>query len=204
MLCAGYALVQNGREHCFDSNWHFLRSDAPGAEQPAFDDATWRVIDVPHDWSIEDLPPNGSTNRIGPFDPDASAGKDATGNMVGGTGWYRKHFTLPASDNGKSVSVRFDGIYMDADLWPNGQPPGNRPYGYTSFTLHLTPYLKPDGQTNVLAVRVGNEGRNGRWYSGSGIYWHVAPRSRSQERWDLITCPLLRSGVLSWKPRALE
>lgn len=173
MLWTAYARVEAGRERNFDSNWHFLRGDAPGAEQPAFDDAAWRVIDVPHDWSIEDLPPNGSTNRIGPFDPDLSAGKDATGNMVGGIGWYRKYFTLPKGDSGKSVDVRFDGVYMDADFWLNGQSLGNHPYGYTSFTLDLTPFLKLDGQTNVLSVRVRNEGRNSRWYSGSGIYRHV-------------------------------
>jgi len=128
---------------------------------------------VPHDWSIEDLPPNGSTNRLGPFDPEVSPGKDATGNMIGGTGWYRKHFTLPAGDTGKSITVRFDGVYMDADFWINGQSLGNQPYGYTSFALNLTPFLKPAGQTNLLAVRVRNEGRNSRWYSGSGIYRHV-------------------------------
>lgn len=165
--------AQTGRERNFDADWHFLRADSPGAEQPAYDDSTWRVLAVPHDWSIEDLPANGSTNRSGPFDPDVSAGKDATGNTVGGTGWYRKYFTLAPADLGKMISVHFDGVYMDADVWLNGQPLGNHPYGYTSFAFALTPWLKPAGQTNVLAVRVRNEGRNSRWYSGSGIYRHV-------------------------------
>ena len=133
LCCAVTALAQPGREQNFDSNWHFLRADALGAEQPAFDDSAWRVLDVPHDWSIEDLPANSSTNRIGPFDPDLSPGKDATGNTVGGTGWYRKYFTLPANDSGKTIFVRFDGVYMDADFWLNGQLLGNHPYGYTSF-----------------------------------------------------------------------
>lgn len=168
------AFAQNDRERNFDADWHFLRGDAPGAEQVIFDDSTWRVLDVPHDWSIEDLPATTSVDRTGPFDPDLSPGKDATGNTVGGTGWYRKNFTRPASDAGKSVSVRFDGVYMNADFWINGQPLGNHPYGYTSFTLDLTPFLKPAGLTNVLAVRVRNEGKNSRWYSGSGIYRHVA------------------------------
>jgi beta-galactosidase len=174
-------VAQTDRERNFDADWHFLRGDAPGAEQPAFDDSTWRVLDVPHDWSIEDLPANNSTNRVGPFNPDLSPGKDATGNTVGGTSWYRKYFTLPASDAGKKLSVRFDGVYMDADFWLNGQPLGNHPYGYTSFAFNLTPMLKPVGQTNVLAVRVRNEGRNSRWYSGSGIYRHV---------WLEVTDPL--------------
>ncbi len=165
--------AQEGRERAFDLNWRFLRADAPGAEQPGFDDAAWRVLDVPHDWSIEDLPANGSTNRVGPFDPEVSAGTDASGNTVGGTGWYRKYFSLPPADAGKAVSVRFDGVYMDADFWLNGHSLGNHPYGYTGFALDLTPRLNPAGQTNVLAVRVRNEGKNSRWYSGSGIYRHV-------------------------------
>ena len=161
------------RERNFDARWRFLRADAPGAEQPGFNDSTWRVLDVPHDWSIEDLPANGSANRIGPFDPDLSAGKDATGNTVGGTGWYRKAFTLPAADMGKRITLRFDGVYMDVDVWLNGRYLGNHPYGYTGFSFDLTPCLMPPGETNVLAVRVHNEGQNSRWYSGSGIYRHV-------------------------------
>jgi beta-galactosidase len=173
LFLAVTAMAQDGREWNFDFDWHFLRADVTGADQPGFDDSGWRVLDVPHDWSIEDLPADGSTNRVGPFDPDLSPGKDATGNTVGGTGWYRKYFTLPVSDSGKMISVRFDGVYMDADFWINGQSLGSHPYGYTSFAFDLTPYLKTAGQTNVLAVRVRNEGRNSRWYSGSGIYRHV-------------------------------
>ncbi|HTY89173.1 MAG TPA: glycoside hydrolase family 2 TIM barrel-domain containing protein [Candidatus Acidoferrum sp.] len=161
------------REQNFDARWRFLRADTPGAEQPDFNDSAWRVLDVPHDWSIEDLPPNGSTNRIGPFDPDLSAGADATGNTVGGTGWYRKAFTLPKGDAGRRIAIRFDGVYLDADVWLNGELLGNHPYGYTPFSFDLTPHLKPGGETNVLSVRVRNEGQNSRWYSGSGIYRHV-------------------------------
>ncbi len=102
-----------------------------------------------------------------------SAGGAATGYVVGGTGWYRKHFTLPASDAGKNVTICFDGVYMNADVWINGQHLGNHPYGYTPFVFDLTPHLKPAGQENVLAVQVKNTGKNSRWYSGSGIYRHV-------------------------------
>ena len=101
--------------------------------------------------------------------------------MVGGTGWYRKHFTLASADAKKLVAVRFDGVYMNADFWINGQLLGNHPYGYTSFEFDLTPYLKPAGQENVLAVRVRNEGKNSRWYSGSGIYRHT---------WLTVTDPI--------------
>jgi beta-galactosidase len=304
------------RDQSFDTDWRFQRGDAPGAEQPAFVDADWRTLDVPHDWSIEDLPPkptpgpeleattglwrfhpgddaswkapqlddnnweqvalpdnweqhSGQTNdnvfgwfrrrveipadcrgkdfvlllgriddvdevflngerlggtgsfppdyrtawdverryrvsaslvrgdgsdvlavrvfdgngnggmlaaavksvRIGPFDPTESANGHFTGYTVGGIGWYRKYFTLNATN--QLVAVRFDGVYMNAEFWLNGQRLGEHPHGYTSFEFDLTPHLNPPGTENVLAVRVRNEGRNSRWYSGSGIYRHV-------------------------------
>lgn len=312
------ASAATGRDRSFDSGWRFLRADAPGAEAAAFDDSKWRVLDVPHDWSIEDLPPRKGTGvefsvvpgqwrfqkgddatwkarefddsgwqtvtlpdtwerhsnyrddnvygwfrrrieipadckgrdfdlllgciddvdetflngeriggtgsfppdfqiaydvqrryrvpaslvrgdgsdvlavrvfdrsgeggiyqagvksaRVGPFDTEDSKGGTSTGHVVGGTGWYRKHFTLTPAEQGGRVVVRFDGVYMNADFWINGQPLGNHPYGYTSFEFDLTPHLKPAGQENTLAVRVRNEGKNSRWYSGSGIYRHV-------------------------------
>jgi beta-galactosidase len=90
--------------------------------------------------------------------------------VVGGTGWYRKHFRLqPLGD--RSVYVRFDGVYMDADVWLNGRHLGRRPYGYSSFAFDLTKHASAGG--NVLAVRVRNLGQNSRWYSGSGLYRHV-------------------------------
>lgn len=112
-----------------------------------------------------------SGERIGPFDPQDSKGQDKTGYVLGGTGWYRKHFKM--SESGKRVAMRFDGVYMNADVWINGQHICFHPYGYTSFECDLTPHLKPAGEENTLAVRVRNEGRNSRWYSGSGIYRHV-------------------------------
>jgi len=178
VLAAFCASAAGQRDRSFDSDWRFLRADPPGADNPVFDDSTWRSLDVPHDWSIEDLPPldasdPSATNRIGPFDLSQSSklsrGGADMGHFIGGTAWYRKHFTLAPDDAGKRVAVRFDGVYMNADFWINGHPLGNHPYGYTSFEFDLTPHLKPAGETNVLAVRVRNEGSNTRWYSGSGI-----------------------------------
>ncbi|MCB1129484.1 MAG: DUF4982 domain-containing protein [Verrucomicrobiae bacterium] len=312
------------RDQPFDDNWRFLLGDVAGAENPGFDDSAWRKLDVPHDWSIEDLPPKkdavpeleavagewrfkqgddpawkarnlnettwekvtlpdnwerhsnytannvygwfrrqieipaeckgrdfdlllgriddvdeawlngqriGGTgsfppnfkwadtverryrvpaslvrgdgsdvlavrvfdgankggmiaagakrSRIGPFDPSESQNRHFTGNTVGGTGWYRKHFTV--SEAGKRVSVLFDGVYMNPEVWINGRRLGEHPHGYTAFEFDLTPHLKPAGQKNVLAVKVRNEGKNSRWYSGSGIYRHV---------WLTITDPI--------------
>lgn len=160
-------------EALFDNDWKFFRGDIKGAEDPSFDDQTWRDIDLPHDWSIENLPTPDSGNVIGPFSREESQGKRATGYVVGGIGWYRKHFTLDKGDRAKIIKILFDGVYMNADLWINGNHLGNHPYGYTPFSFDLTRYLKPAGEENVLAVQVKNEGRNSRWYSGSGIYRHV-------------------------------
>jgi len=91
---------------------------------------------------------------------------------VGGTGWYRKRFSAAALPADSQVEIVFDGVYMNSDFWLNGAPLGNHPYGYTSFAYDLTPHLRRDGE-NVIAVRVRNEGKNKRWYSGSGIYRHV-------------------------------
>ena len=108
----------------------------------------------------------------GPFDSEAPCGVN-TGFTVGGIGWYRKHFTVPEAWQDKVVAVKFDGVYMNADVWINGRHLGNHPYGYTSFAFDLSKYLHCGGQENVLAVQVKNLGRNSRWYAGSGIYRHV-------------------------------
>ncbi len=180
------ASVGAGRQQRFDADWRFLRADAPGAERPGFDDSAWRTLDLPHDFSVEPLPPraahdNGEGSlwgtgilptRIGPFDTELSAGGRDTGWFVGGIGWYRKRFTANAVPVGSHVEIVFDGVYMNSDVWLNGTLLGNHPYGYTAFVYDLTPHLVRNGE-NVLAVRVRNEGRNSRWYSGSGIYRHV-------------------------------
>ncbi|MBB5350053.1 beta-galactosidase [Haloferula luteola] len=303
----------------FNADWKFLRGDRPGAEQLSFDDSDWRTLDLPHDWSIEDLPAqdgsipeleavagewrfmpgdqqawsqrdfddtawskvtlpdawenhgqsdqdnvygwyrrtlevpqalrgkdldlllgkiddvdetwvNGTriggtgsfppqyhwadevprryrvpaslvgadglltlavrvfdganrggilaagtpSERVGPFDPVAASNRHFTGFTVGGTGWYRKSFTLP--EKGQRVAVIFDGIYMNSEVWINGHSLGDHPHGYTGFELDLSPFLNPSGEPNVLAVKVRNEGQNSRWYSGSGIYRSVQLR----------------------------
>jgi beta-galactosidase len=160
------------RETNFNANWKFIRADVESAELPSFNDSDWRTLDLPHDYSIEDLPAKEGIKQIGPFSEESEGGI-STGHVVGGTGWYRKHFTLDKADNGKVVKILFDGIYMNADVWLNGHHLGNHPYGYTAFAYDLTAHLNPAGQDNVLAVQVKNEGKNSRWYSGSGIYRDV-------------------------------
>jgi beta-galactosidase len=156
----------------FDNNWKFLRGDANGAEQLSFNDKSWRDVDLPNDWSIENLPNQEPGKVIGPFSKE-SIGTTATGYTVGGTGWYRKTFTLNPKESFSNTIINFDGVYMNSEVWVNGKQVGIHPYGYTAFHYDITGFLNPAGKPNVIAVKVKNEGQNSRWYSGSGIYRHV-------------------------------
>ena len=143
-----------------DPGWRFALGDPRGAEQPKFDDHTWRRVDLPHDWSIE-----GTPSRDAP-------GGGRVGYFPTGIGWYRKAFRLPAGAGGREAWLEFDGVYMNSDVWINGVHLGNRPYGYSSFAYDITKHLIPG--INLVAVRVDNSLQpNSRWYSGSGIYRHV-------------------------------
>jgi beta-galactosidase len=151
-----------------DYGWRFTTGDATGAAAAAFDDASWRSVDLPHDWSIE-----------GPYDSAATT-TGRGGYLPTGIGWYRRTFTVPRAWRGREVTVAFDGVYQNSDVWINGHHLGHRPNGYVSFHYDLTPYLV-QGE-NVVAVRVDNSHQpNSRWYSGSGIYRHV---------WLTVTDPM--------------
>ena len=162
-----------GRAQSLNLGWRFWRGDGVEFERPDFDDGAWRGVDVPHDWSIEDLPEQSAAEKaevIGPFSRKAIGGT-ASGFTVGGTAWYRKRFIVTAADAAR-VDLRFDGVYMNSEVWINGVRLGEFPNGYVPFACDLTPYLVRSGE-NVIAVKVRNEGVNTRWYSGSGIYRHV-------------------------------
>lgn len=160
------------RMHLFDEDWRFHNGEVAGAEAPGFDDNSWRTLDLPHDWTIEDLPDQKDGERVGPFDKN-SIGIFYTGYVIGGTGWYRKSFVVDPSDLKKEISVYFDGVYMESDVWLNGHYLGAHKHGYTPFHYKLNDFLNSEGETNVLSVHVKNIGENSRWYSGSGIYRHV-------------------------------
>jgi hypothetical protein len=143
----------------FDLGWKFHLGDLNAAKDPSFDDATWRLINLPHDWSIE-----------GDFNSQLAS---CTGYLPGGFGWYRKTFDIPQDYRGKSITIQFDGVYCNSEVWVNGKYIGKHPYGYTSFYYNITPYIEV-GKKNVLAVRVDHmKYADTRWYSGSGIYRHV-------------------------------
>lgn len=144
-----------------DAGWKFMLGDPGGAEALSFADASWRTVDLPHDWSIESAPTKDA--------PSGSGG----GFFSNGTGWYRKSFQAPAAWKGKRVSIEFDGAYNHATVYLNGHQLGTHAYGYTAFNFDLTSKLNLGGK-NLLAVRVDNSAQPGsRWYSGSGIYRHV-------------------------------
>jgi galactosylceramidase len=145
----------------FDECWRFWLGDDQAAKEPNFDDTRWRTLNVPHNWSIE-----GAVNP-------PPAGENNGGYFNHGIGWYRKSFTFPA-DTTKKVVIEFDAVYMNSEVWINGQFLGRRPYGFIGFRYDITEYLKKDSSPNVLAVRVDDSSEPSlRWYAGSGIYRHV-------------------------------
>jgi len=157
---------QNKNTELFDEGWRFHLGGSLGAEEPGFSDSGWRSVDLPHDWSMEDVKGTKS-----PFQPDAIS-QVGGGFSTGGTGWYRKTFKLPEGEKNKIYILQFDGVYMNADIWMNGEHLGNHPYGYTGFWYDITKQINAGG-LNTVALEVKNEGQNSRWYSGSGIYRHV-------------------------------
>ncbi len=176
-------VLRMGRDQSFDNGWRFFKGTGEGFESPALADSQWRSVDLPHDWSIEDLP----GNPTGPF-LKGSKGGTATGFTEGGEGWYRRHFRTDGLPADARVEVLFDGAYVESDIWLNGQKLGGNVHGYIAFAFDLTPFLNRSGN-NVLAVRVRNLGRNSRWYGGSGLYRQVKldvmPAATRLARWGV-------------------
>lgn len=136
-------------------------SPPPGADVPyvqaSFDDASWESVNVPHDWAIK-----------GPFgSPGISGGMGRLPSN--GVGWYRRSVAFEASDEGKKIYLDLDGAMSYSAVWLNGVLVGGWPYGYTSFRLDLTPYVKI-GEDNILAIRLDNPLESSRWYPGAGLY----------------------------------
>ena len=135
--------------------------------QPDFDDSSWEPVTLPHDWAI-----------AGPF---THSGGGGMGRLpTDGIGWYRKKLSIPAADAGKSIFLDVDGAMSYSTVWLNGKLVGGWPFGYQSWRVDLTPYVKP-GADNELAVRLDNPPKSSRWYPGAGIYRNV---------WLLKTAPV--------------
>lgn len=131
---------------------------AGGPAGKAYDDSAWRTLDLPHDFALEQ-----------PYDPN---GNVSHGFRRGAVGWYRKHFSVPAEDLGKSLWLEFDGVFRNCTVWLNGFLLGTHASGYTSFSHDISAVANYGGG-NVLAVRVDATEFEGWWYEGGGIYRHV-------------------------------
>jgi beta-galactosidase len=143
----------------FNRDWKFTKGAQVGAEAVDFNDAAWLPVRLPHDWAIS-----------GPYEPQ---GDPHTGKLLWrGEGWYRKSFTLPAADAGQRVYLDFDGVMAMPSIYVNGQKAGGWDYGYMSFRVDATDFVKA-GQRNVVAVHADTRQHNSRWYPGAGIYRKV-------------------------------
>lgn len=161
LLAACSTMTPNKKEN-FDFGWKFHAGALKGAENPAYNDSSWRKVDLPHDWSIE-----GDFNQNNPS--FSRGGWLPTGKVV-----YRKTFAVPSDQKDKRFVIYFDGAYRNSSVYLNGHLLGKRPFGYISFHYDMTPYIHVGGE-NVLTVKLDNSEQPGsRWYTGTGIYRHVS------------------------------
>jgi beta-galactosidase len=157
-LFTGTEMLQAERQVLdLESGWLFHHGDPDGAQRVDFDDSAWQPVQVPHDWAFE-----GGVSEDG-------AQEDRGGYYGAGIGWYRYSFDASDDFESKRTRIEFDGVYMNSEVWINGEYLGKRPYGYISFAYELTPYLR-EGE-NTIAVRVDNSLEpSARWYHPCGIY----------------------------------
>ncbi len=156
--CSGGADRPKATTDNFNWDWSFRLGeiDSPYWQEGYAAAEGWESVNIPHDWSIQ----------LG-YTQEHTAGSN--GFLPGGVGWYRKTFTLPKSSKGQGVSIRFEGVYNNSQVWINGHDLGFFPSGYLDFEYELTPYLK-SGE-NVITVRVDRRAyADARWYVGAGIY----------------------------------
>lgn len=186
LVVAGLQL--NARTTLFNDDWRFLLSDEETAPAAAdFDDKDWRTLSLPHDWSIEYA-----------VDKDNPSGDDG-GYAPSGVCWYRNSIDLPQESIGNKHQLYFEGAYMKADVYVNGHLAGTNPYGYSSFFVDITPYVKAGN--NSIAVRVDNSmQKNCRWFSGAGLYrnvWLIETDKAHIDNWGVqIFTPDLNTAVV--------
>ena len=174
------AASSSGREELLlDRGWLFHEGDIPfpailghqmsynnakagtswGAAAPDFDDSSWKQVDLPHDWAVEQ--PFAQTNNI------------SQGYRARGMGWYRKYFHLNPADHGKHLEIQLDGIATHCTIWVNGVLAARNWCGYTSVYIDITPFAKFGSDVNVIAVQVDAVSQEGWWYEGAGLYRHA-------------------------------
>jgi beta-galactosidase len=130
-----------------------------GPASPDFDDSSWKPVNLPHDWAVEQ-----------PFDKSANLSQ---GYRQRGMGWYRKYFRLDPADHGKHLEIQFDGIATHATIWINGVLSARNWSGYNSAYIDITPFARFGNDVNVISVQVDANAMEGWWYEGAGIYRHT-------------------------------
>ncbi len=164
-------------EYTFEKGWKFTREDNIGKfSGKEYDDTRWQSVTVPHDWAIYGpFSVNNNKQKVAITQDGQKEALEHAGCTGGlpfvGVGWYRLKFDVPDFSAGKTATLIFDGAMSHARIYINGQEVGYWPYGYNSFYLDVTPYLRPD--ENILAVRLENETESSRWYPGAGLYRNV-------------------------------
>jgi len=168
-----------------DNGWRFYRGNAMNAETVDYDDSNWRLLNLPHDWSVEPLKYQRKGAIVGPFTITSVGGWD-TGETEGGEGWYRKTLEISPLDTTKILTLHVEAAYNEAEVYMNGKKIYYNHYGYLPFKVDIPDEMKREGKVTI-AIRVVNEGLNSRWYAGSGLYRHVwlerKPKTHLDE-WD--------------------
>ena len=160
------------RERLFNEGWQFVLNDS--------DFTKGQAVTLPHDWSIRQR-----------FDREAPAGNDGA-YLPTGRGWYRKTFTVGREESGRRLQLYFEGVYMNSSVYVNGRRAGGHPYGYSSFFVDITPFVR-EGSNDIVVAVDNSAQKNCRWYSGSGIYrnvWLVSTPRVYIENWGVtVTTP---------------
>lgn len=174
-FCLALNLHAQRSEYLLEKGWKFTKGEVSNAEMPAFNDAKWETVDIPHDWAI--LGPFDKNNDLQNvavtqnFETQASLKTGRTGGLpYVGIGWYRTTFH---STPGKQTTLIFDGAMSEARVFVNGKEACFWPCGYNSFYCDVTSLVNEDGKNNTLAVRLENRPQSSRWYPGAGLYRNV-------------------------------
>lgn len=165
-------------EYLLGKNWKFVRTDDPAQINPSFDDSKWQTVTVPHDWAINGpFSASNDKQNVAILQDGQTKATEHAGRTGGlpfvGVGWYRNTGNLPKYEEGKRVTLLFDGAMANPQIYVNGEKVGEWAYGYNSFYLDITDFLNKDNTPNVLAVRLENRPEQSRWYPGAGLYRNV-------------------------------
>ena len=164
-------------ESLLEKGWRFTREDDSKFSTTCYDDKSWQEVRVPHDWaiygpfSIDNDKQNVAITQDGQKEAMEHAGRTGGLPFIG-PGWYRTTIDLPEFKEGKKCTIIFDGAMSHANVYINGEKATFRPYGYTSFNVDATPFIK-EGEKITIAVRLENLIESSRWYPGAGLYRNV-------------------------------